>query len=152
MVTKRWNPVNRLHDVPSKVPGMAGRKANAPDARHLPHGGQQFGEAALPFRVPVAVHVLAQKLNLGVTLVGNPPRLVQHRPRASAALLAARVRHNAVGAELVAPLNDGDVAAVRILPRRKLRLEGLVRLPVVQAGDSPLARLQPRQHLRQFAV
>ena len=77
---------------------------------------------------------------------------LEHRRRSPAALLAARVRHHAVGAELVASLDDRDVSAIGILPRRKLGLEGFVRLPVVQSGDAALARLQPRQHLRQFAV
>ena len=67
--------VDRLHNVPRKVPRMAGGKPHPPDARHLAHGRQQFSEAPLPFRVAVAVHVLAQQLNLGIAQVGNPPRL-----------------------------------------------------------------------------
>jgi hypothetical protein len=39
---------------------MAGGKAHAAYARHLTYGRQEFGEPQLPFRVAVAVHVLAQ--------------------------------------------------------------------------------------------
>ena len=79
-------------------------------------------------------------------------RLVQHGGRGPAALFAARVRNHAVGAELVAALDDGDVSAMRIGARGKLRLEGLVGLAVVEPGNALLPSLQPRQHLRQIAI
>ena len=139
MVAKCRNAVDGFDNVPGKVAWMAGGEAHAPDAGHLAHSGQQFREAALPFRVAVAVHVLAQQLNLGVAQIGNPPRFIEHRRRSPAALLAARVRHHAVGAEFVASFDDGDIAAIRVLPRRELRLKGLVGLPVVEPGDAVLA-------------
>ena len=141
-----------LHDVAGKVARVAGGKAYAPNARHLAHGSQQFREAPLPFRVAIAVHVLAQQLNLGVAQVGDAPRLFQHGGRGAAALFAARVRHHAVGAELVAAFDDGDVAAVGILPGGELGLEGLFGLAVVEAGNAVFAGFQPRQHLRQLAI
>ena len=70
----------------------------------------------------------------------------------AAALLAARVRHHAVGAELVAAFDDGDVAAVGVLAGGELGLEGLVGLAVVEAGDAGLAGFKPGEHLGQFAV
>ena len=134
--SRGWLVVNRTR----RMPG------------NLAHGRQQLGEAPLPFRIAVAVHVLAQQLDLGIAQVGDPPRFFEHGSRSPAALLAPRVRHHAVGAELVAALDDGDVAAVRVLPRRELGFERLVRLAIVEAGDAGLARFQPRQHLRQLAV
>ncbi len=125
--------VDGLDDVAGEVARVAGGEAHAPDAGHLANGSQQLGEAQLPFRVAIAVHVLAQQLNLGVAQVGDAPRLGEHRGRTAAALLAARVRDDAVGAELVAAFDDGDVAAVGILARGELGLEGLVGLAVVEA-------------------
>src|ERR1700733_6149124 len=127
-------------------------KAYAPDSRNLCNRGQQFGEAPLPFRIAIAVHVLAQQLNLRVAALRHPPRLGQHRGGRPAALLPARIRHHAVGAKLVASLDNGDVAAILIRARRKLGLEGLVGLPVIEARNALLAGFQPSQHLRQLAI
>ena len=41
---------------------------------------------------------------------------------------------------------------MRVGPRDELRLERLVRLPVVEPGNALVAALQPVQHLRQIAV
>ena len=152
MVAECGHSIDGLDNIAGKVARVAGRKAHPADARNLPDGGQQFGEAPLPFRVAVAVHILAEELNLRVALVGDAPRLRQHGSRPAAALLAPGIRHHAVGAELVASLDDGDVAAIGVLAGGELGLEGLVGLAVVQAGDARLACLQARQHLRQFAV
>ncbi len=54
---------------------MAGGKADAANARDLADGSEQFGEAQLPFRVAIAVYVLAEQLNLGVALIGDAARL-----------------------------------------------------------------------------
>jgi len=110
MVAECRHSVDGVNNVARKVAGMAGHEANAPDAWYLAHGCQQFREAALPFRVAVAVHILAQKLDLGVSKIGDAPRLHQHRRRRPAALHATRVRYHAVGTELIAALDDGDVS------------------------------------------
>ena len=68
------------------------------------------------------------------------------------ALFAARVRNDAVGAELVAAFDDGDVAAMRVGARGELGVEGLVGLAVVQAGDAGLAGFEAGEHVRQVAV
>ena len=103
MVAEGGNGVDGLDDIAGEVARVAGHKTHPADARRLAHGGQQLREAPLPFRVAVAVHILAQELNLGIALLGNPPRLGQHRSRLAAAFFAPGVRHHAVGAELVAP-------------------------------------------------
>ena len=144
--------VDGFDDVPREIAGMAGGEANAADARDLADGREQFGEAQLPFRIAVAVDVLAEELDLGVSLVGDAARFREHRDRSAAALFAARVRDHAVGAELVAAFDDGDVSAVGILARGEFRLEGLVGLPVVESSDAVLASFEAAEHLREFAV
>ncbi len=69
----------------------------------------------------------------------------------AAAFRAARERNYAVGAGLVAALNDGDVGPVRIVAARKRRIECLVRIQA-QPGDAAISLLQLYQHLRQFGV
>ena len=100
----------------------------------------------------VRIDVLSQQLDLGVAGFGQGPSLGEYRCGGSAALLTAGIRNYAIGAELVASFDDGDIAAVRIGARRKLGFEGFFGLTVVQAGDARLPCLQPAQHLRQFAV
>ena len=91
-------------------------------------------------------------MDLGVAKPGDALRFGQHGGRGAGALLAARVRNNAVGAELVAAFDDGDVAAVRIGPRGELGVEGLVGLAVVETSDAGLPRLKPVEHLRQVPI
>ena len=68
-------------------------------------------------------------------------------------LLATRVRDDAVGAELVASLDDGDVATVGITARGELGVRGpRFRLTVVEACNACFACFQADQHLRQVAV
>ena len=47
--------------------------------RHLADSSEQLGEAQLPFRIAIAVDVLAEELDLGVALVGDAPRFCKHR-------------------------------------------------------------------------
>ncbi len=152
MIAQRGHGVDGLDDLPREVARMRRGKAYSPNTWDLPHGRQQVRKAQPAFRIVVGVDVLAQQLDFGVARVGHLPRLVQHGNRSPAALFAARVRHHAVGAELIAAFNDGDVAAVRIRPRGELRLKRLVGLAVVQPGNAGFSRFQPHQHLRQLAI
>ncbi len=52
---------------------MAGGKPHTADARNLADRDEQLGERQLPFRVKVAIHVLAQKLDFGIAEVGYAP-------------------------------------------------------------------------------
>ncbi len=126
MVAERGHGVDGVDDVAGKIAGVAGGEAHAVDSAHLAHGRQQFGKAPLPFRIAVAVHVLAQQLDLGIALVGDAARLGEHRGRGAAALFAARIGDHAVGAEFVAAFDDGDVAAIGVLASGEFGLEGLV--------------------------
>src|SRR5579862_7430546 len=152
MVAEGREGVDGLDNVAGEVARVAGGEADAANPRHLPYGRQEFGEAELAFRVAVAVHVLAEELDLGVAGIGDATRFGQHRSGGPAALLAARIGHHAVGAELVAALDDGDVAAIGVLPGGKFGFESLVGLAVVESGDTVLAGLKSGQHLRKFPV
>src|ERR1700678_2627346 len=105
MVAKRRDRVDYLDDIPGKIPRVAGRKSYPPNPRNLPNRAQQLGKAPLPLRVAKAVHILPQKLKLRIPKVDDPPRFFKHRIRPAAPFLPAGIRHHAIGAELVAPLD-----------------------------------------------
>ena len=130
-----------------KSRGMRSGETHAPDAGTLAHRRQQFGKSALPRGILIGVHVLAEQLDFGVTQLRHPPRFRQHRIRSPAALLAAGKGHHAVGAELVAAFDDGDVAAVRVGARGELGFKAFVGLAVVEPSDA-LPCLDLHQHLR----
>ena len=115
-------------------------------------GDEEFGEGSLPFRVAIAVDVLAEELDLGVAEVGDAAGFFEHGGRGAAALFAAGVGDDAVGAELVATLDDGDVAAVGVLAGGELGFEGFVGLAVVEAGDAVFAGFKAGEHLGELAV
>src|SRR6185437_14221663 len=152
MIAKSRRGIDGRNNITSEVARMAGGEAHAPDSRDLAHRGEQLGEAALALRIAVAVDVLPQELDFRIAQVGNAPRLIENGSRGTAALLAARVWNHAIGAELVAALDDGDVAAVRVLAGGEFGFESLLGLAVVQAGNARFARFKSRQHLRQPAV
>ena len=152
MVAKCRHRVDGVDNIAGKVARMRGGEAHAPDAGNLSNGSEQFGEAPLPFRVAVGIHILPEQLDLGVAGIGHALRFGQHRRRGAAAFLAARVRHHAVGAELVAALDDGDVSAMRIGASGELGLECLLRLAVVEPGNVLSSLLQLHQHLRQLVI
>src|SRR5579872_6962012 len=152
VVAQSRNSIDRLDNVPPKISGMRGRKPNSPDAGNLAHCSQQFSERLLPCRIFVRIHILSQQLNFGIAEVGHLPSFRQYRIRRPAALLAARERDYAVGAELVATFNDGDVSAMRVGARRELSLEAFVSFAVVQSGDTLLPCFNLDQHFRQVSI
>src|SRR5271166_419633 len=78
VVAESGDGVNGFYDVAGKVSRMAGGKTHSPDALDFADGCQQFREGALAFRVPVAVHVLAQQLNSCKALICDAPGFGQH--------------------------------------------------------------------------
>src|ERR1700683_4753231 len=84
----------------------------------------------------------------------------EHRIRGAAAFFSAREGDNAVGAEFVAALDDGDVPAMRVGSGGEFGLETLVGFAVVESSDAdqaagfrfPVFGFQLSQHLRQVAV
>src|ERR1019366_10352177 len=136
VVAERRNGINRVDDVLGKVSWMRGGEANAADARQFPDSRQQLSKTIISSRIAVRVHVLPEQLNVGVAGLGHAPGFVKDRPRSAAALLAAGVRHYAIGAELIAAFNDGDVSPVRIGAGGEFGLESLVGLAIIKTRDA----------------
>jgi hypothetical protein len=98
--------------------------------------GWEFGEGSLPCRVFEGIHVLAQKLDFRIAEIAHLAGFGEHRVGGAAALFAARVRHHAIRAELVAAFDDGDVSAMRIGAGGEFGLEALVGFAVVESGNA----------------
>ena len=152
VVAKGRYGVDGVHDVAAEVARVRSGEAHAADAWNFADRGQQFGERLLPCRILVGIHVLAEQLNFGVAEIGHLAGFGEHGVGCAAALFAAREGHHAVGAELVAAFDDGDVAAVRVGARGEFGFEALVGLAVVEAGDVAVPCFNLHQHLRQVAV
>ncbi len=94
---------------------VAGGEADALDAGELGDGLQQQREVGDLRRVAhpaaVGVHVLAQQRDLLQALVGESGHLGEHVVERARHLLAARVRHHAVGAVLGAAFHHRDEGA-----------------------------------------
>ena len=118
----------------------------------LADSDEKFGEGEAAGGVAVGVDVLAEELDFGVAEVDHLAGFDEHGGGGAAALLAASVRDDAVGAELVAALDDGDVAAVGIGAGGELGLEGEVGLAVVEAGDALSAGFEASEHVGEVAV
>src|SRR6266568_2693914 len=152
VIAECGNGIDHINDVASKVTRVAGSEAHTADAGDFSYRREQFREGLLPFRVAVAIYILPEQLNFGISLIGDATRLGEHGRRTAAALLPARVWDDTVGAEFVAALDDGDVAPVGVLARRELGFKCFVGLAVVEAGNSVLACLETREHLGKLAV
>ena len=152
VIAERRDGVDGVHNVLGEVARMRSGEAHAADSGNLADGRQQFRKDLLVRGIGVGIHVLAEQLNVGVSGIGHAAGFGQHRIRGAAALFAAGVRHHAVGAELVAAFDDGDVSAMRIAAGGELGVEGLVGLAIVEAGDARRARSDLYQHLGQVAV
>jgi hypothetical protein len=152
VVAERRERINRVDDVLAEVPWMRGGKANPADARQFPDGSQQFRKSLFAGRVVVRIHVLPEQLNVGVASVGHAGGFAKHRLRGAAALFAASVGHDAIGAELIAAFNDGDISPMRVGARGELGLERLVGLAIVKPGDAIGTSLDLNQHGWQVAV
>ena len=95
--------------------GVLGVAGHEPDVVVTGHGAQQVeqvGKVDLLFQaLAVAVHVLAQQGDLLVTGLHKTPELGQDVARLAALFAAADVGHDAVGAEVVAAVHDGQPGA-----------------------------------------
>src|SRR2546425_12348647 len=113
---------------------MGRGEAHALDARNFRDGAEEFSECPLPCRIFIGIYVLAEKLNFGVAEISHLPGFCEHGIRSPAAFFAAREWNDAVGAKLVAALDDGDISAMWIAARSELGFETLVGLAIVKAG------------------
>src|ERR1051326_8042366 len=113
---------------------------------------EKLGKRFLGRGIEIGIHVLAEELDFGVSRIGHTAGFGEHRIRRPAPLLAARVRHDAVGAKLVATFDDGDVSAMGICAGGEFGLESLVRLAIVETGDAAVPCFQALQHGWQIAI
>src|SRR5262249_18778079 len=97
------------------------------------------------------VDVLSQKLNFGVALFRQLPRFSHHALAGAAALRAAGKRYYAIGARLIAALDDRDVGAMRIVAAGERGVEGLFGIQR-QAGDAAMAGFELDQHLAEPGI
>ena len=152
VVAKRGNVVDSLHNVAGEISGMRSSETHAANPRDLAYCREKIGEGFLARGIEIGIYILPKQLNFGIALLSHAPRFRQHRVRCPAALFAARVRHHAVGAELVAAFDNGDVSAMRIGAGGELGLKGQIGLAIVQTGDARVPCFQLHQHLRQIAI
>ena len=85
------------------------------DALHarIAHGTQQVGKARLAKQVtPVGVDVLTQQRNLAHALTDQARHLVNDFLEGTALFAAANIRHDAVGAEVIAARHDGHPGVI----------------------------------------
>src|SRR5580658_8732088 len=142
MIAKRRHGVDDVDDIASKIARMRSSKAHALNPRDRSDCRQQLSKGFDSRGITIRVHVLAEQLNLGIAEVHQLSRFVKNRSGSPAALLAPSIRNHAIGAELIAALNDRDVSAMRIRARRKLGLKALVGHPIVESGNPRLAGLE----------
>jgi VWFA-related protein len=144
--------IDRIHDGFHEIARMRSGEANAPDAADRAHAIEQRGE--IPSGgggIAVAVDVLPQQLYFGVAGIGEAFRFFHYAGAGAAALRPAGERDDAIGATLIASLNDRYISAMRIVTAREWRIEGLVGVEA-QAGHALVARLELHQHLGQFRI
>src|SRR5262249_9336004 len=136
-----------MDNVSCEVAWMGSRETHSADSWDFRYGHEQFCKCPLTSWIAVRIHVLAEELNLAVSAVGKAASFLKNRLGGSTALFAARVRNNAIRAELVAAFNDGYVAPIGIRSDCEWSVEGLVSLAIVEPGYSALPCFDLHQHL-----
>src|SRR5690349_2119500 len=81
-------------------------KANATNAGNTPHGAEQIGKIGIP--VVIGVHRLAEEYDFTHPISDDLLDLAYDVGKSPAALGAARVGHDTVGAPIIAAALDGD--------------------------------------------
>jgi hypothetical protein len=79
VITERRRRIDRLNDVAREVARMGGGEAHPADSRNASDGGQQIGEAHAAGGIAPGVDILAEKLDVGIALLGHAPGLDKHR-------------------------------------------------------------------------
>ena len=79
MVAKGGRGVDGFDDVAGEVARVAGGEPDAADAGDFADSGEEFREGSLPFRVAVAIDVLAEKLDFGVAEIGDAAGFFKNR-------------------------------------------------------------------------
>ena len=112
-------PGHGLDDLGPEILGVRGQEADPLDPLDGRHLFQQVGELPSGIGVKIGIDVLSQQLSLQVSFPGQVPDLFEDRPQRPVFLPSAGVRHDAVGAEVVAPFHHRDVAAELAIPLDK---------------------------------
>ena len=155
---------HRVEELGRGVLGLAGHEAQPVVAGDGVDGGEQVGKIIVDVQiVAVAVHVLTQQRDLAVARLDQLAALGDDLLRVAAALASAHIGHDAVRAEVVAPVHDrhprahaalahhgqtlGD-AAVLVRDGKHARSLGV---DLIQKLRQPPFRLRP-QHEIHMAV
>src|SRR5215472_6304576 len=152
VIAKHRVLVHRVDDSLHEIARVRSGVAHAPHAGNLRYARQQSREIPARGRgVAVAVDVLAQQLNFGVTFLSQTAGL-RHDARArAAALRPAREGHYAIGARFVATFDDSDIGAMRIVATRERRIEGFLGIEA-QSCYAPRASFELHQHIAEARV
>ena len=103
---------NGIDQLTAGILGVAGHKADLVIARNGAQQVEQIGKIRLFFQTfAIAVYVLAQQGDFFIALFHQGFELCQNIRRGAAALAPAHIGHNAVGAEIIAPVHDGQPGA-----------------------------------------
>ena len=103
---------NGIDQLTAGILGVAGHKADLVIARNGAQQVEQIGKIRLFFQTfAIAVYVLAQQGDFFIALLYQRFELCQNIRRGAAALAPAHIGHNAVGAEIIAPVHDGQPGA-----------------------------------------
>ena len=152
VVAERGSRVNRLDNLAREIVRMRSGEPHAADARDGGDGVEQIHEIHAAGRgVTVGIDGLAEQLNFGVAGIGQAADFRENRIAAAAAFRAACVWDDAVGAGIVAALNDGEIGAKGIVAARDFGFESFLGIEV-EAGDAASAGFKLGNEIGEPAV
>ena len=103
---------NGVDQLVAGILGVAGHKADVVIAGHRAQQVEQIGKVHLFFQtLAVAVDVLSQQCDLLIACLHKTAELGKDITGLAALFAAAHIRHDAVGAEVVAAVHDGQPCA-----------------------------------------
>ena len=117
MGAENGNLGKTAHQLFGKILGMGGGETEPLQAVNAGHRAQEFGKT-LALRgvatfLAVGIDILADEGDLLDPLAHKMGRLGQNIAKTPADLAAPGIGHHAVGAEIIAPLHDGDKPFMR---------------------------------------
>src|SRR5215471_11933073 len=152
VIAERRIRFNSVDNSFCEIARMRRGESHSPDPGDAPNVIEQHREVPTGGRrITVTVHVLSQELNLAVACPRQLASFRNDRSAGAAALRTASERNYAVRASLIAPFNNGDVSAMRIIAPGHWRVERFVRIQA-QSGDALVAGFKLHQQFRQLVV
>jgi hypothetical protein len=144
--------VDGVDDVLAEVARVRRGETHAADTGDAGGGDEQFGECHGARRgIAIGIDGLAEELEFGVAERGELADFAKDRVAGAAALGAARIGDDAVGAGLVTAFDDGEVGAEGIIAAGDFSLEGFIGVDV-ETHDAAVAGFDLREQVRQLAV